>query len=244
MNFTQTSQSNVALTSRDVQLLEYLAVHGVMSYCQVEALVFPGRDHSTILNRIKKIESVGYLRRLRVHRIRHPLMKSETNVVLQLTPLGLKKLHFQCPELTLIEKVMSLKGRQIDHDLLMVGLAESLRGEFSNYDYVSGFLIKGIEIGEPRPDGVFKIPQRERHIAVELELTQKSSERYRELIASYRVSGKYERVLYFVPTEALALRLATDITGYPVANLDEFKDRLFDIRILGKAPIASNKIAA
>ena len=233
MKCDQNTQAEVQLTTRDMRLLELLARHGVLSFWQAQEYVFSGRDHSTVHNRLKKIESAGLIRRTRIHRVRHPWLPKETGVVFQISSRGLQILHRQRPETSRLDSIMTLTGRQIDHDLLTVVIAESLRKEFSGCNYVSGFHIQRLEVGEPRPDGAFAMPQSNKLIALELELTQKSADRYRELVASYRISRKFDRVIYFVAQEPLGLRIAGEITGYQVRNLNDFKDRLFDIRVLG-----------
>ena len=64
--------------------------------------------------------------------------------------------------------------------------------------------------------------------ALEVELSMKSADRVREIIASYRVRGSYEKVIYFVGSMAIGKRIASEVKGYSVTRLEDFQDKLFE----------------
>lgn len=241
MKVNQNANRPVSLTTRDLALLKLLATHVLLSFSQIERLVFRGLTHPTILNRLKRLEMAGYVLRQRVHRISHPMFGKGIGVVFQVTPLGLKVLQKFYPDFEFQDRMPLLHGRQLDHDLMVVEVAQNLKEEFENYYYVSGQLLDGIKVGEQRPDGVFVNSQTQKRVALEIELTQKSSDRYREIVTSYRMDSKTNRVIFFVGALAIGRRLACEIKGYDVENLAQFKDTLFEIRMLRPQNQTQNK---
>lgn len=237
--------SMVALTDRDVVLLDLLVCHALLSFGQIRRLVFPGRNHSTVQNRLKKIEQAGFLTRQRVHRIRHPMFSGEVGVVFQITMKGVLELQKKSPARILPGKVPVLHGRQIDHDLIIVETAEKLKTEMPGCEYVGGSFWEVKNPGDPRPDGIFRNPLTGATTAIEVELSMKSADRYREIVTAYRVRGRFEKVIYFVGSMAIGKRIATEIKGYNVTDLEKFLDRLFEIQLLepaGTAPRGNDEM--
>lgn len=227
--------SMIALTRRDLSLLDLLSRHALLSFGQIQRLVFSGRNHSTVQNRLKKIETAGFLTRQRVNRIRHPMFSGEVGVVFQITLRGVLELQKINPARTLPGKVPLLHGRQIDHDLIIVETAEKLKPAMPGSEYVGGSCWEVTNPGDPRPDGVFRNPMTGAATAIEVELSLKSADRYREIITAYRVRGRFEKVIYFVGSVAIGKRIASEIKGYNVTDLEKFMDRLFEIRLLEPA---------
>jgi DNA-binding Lrp family transcriptional regulator len=230
---TQTYDSQVALTKRDLELLNRLYVHNLLSFGQIQKMFFSGRSHPTVLNRLKRLESAGLILRQRINRIRHPVFNQDIGVVFQIAPKGFTELQKFFPEVELPDKPMALHGRQIDHDLLVVEMAERTRKEFPNHVYVSGVHVnEKTAVGSPRPDGVFINSTTGKWIAIEVELTMKSGDRYRELVAQYRMFSKTERVIYFVSSTTLAKRIMSEIKGFEVRDINVFSDKLFEVRLI------------
>ncbi len=239
MRQTQTLGLQVTLTSRDVALLHKLYIHNLLSFAQTERMVFTGRDHSTILNRLKRLELSGLISRERIHRIRHPVFNQDIGVVFQITTRGLLELQKYYPDVPLPEKPAYLHGRQIDHDLLVVEMAERARGEFSNHAYLSGVHVhEKLDIGSPRPDGVFVNQATGKWVAIEVELTMKSGDRYREIVVQYRMQRQIEKVIYFVSSTTIAKRIMSEVKGYNVKDMNEFSDKFFEVRLIERPSIA------
>lgn len=234
----------VLLTARDLALLDLLTRHVLLSFGQVQRLAFPMRDHSTVMNRLKRLEDAGYIHRQRIHRVRHPLLMGDAGVVFQITMRGVVELQKLNSGKALPERMPSIHGRQIDHDLIVVEVAELLKREFPGAEYVNGSYLPHERAGDPRPDGVLRNPATGRKTALEVELSMKSADRVREILASYRVRGNYEKVIYFVGSMAIGKRIATEVKGYNVTSFENFQDKLFEIRLLPVGPELKNPAAA
>ena len=68
------------------------------------------------------------------------------------------------------------------------------------------------------PDAVITFPDSGRRIAVELELTQKSDTRYREIILEYQLSRIYDGILYVVGSPAIETKIKRVILQAPNVN--------------------------
>ncbi len=234
----------VLLTTRDLALLDLLTRHVLLSFGQIQRLAFPLRDHSTVMNRLKRLEDAGYIHRQRIHRVRHPLLTGDAGVVFQITMRGICELQKLNPGRALPERMPSIHGRQIDHDLIVVEIAELLKLECPGTEYVNGSYLAHVRAGDPRPDGVLMSPATGHNTALEVELSMKSADRVREILASYRVRGSYEKVIYFVGSMAIGKRIASEVKGYSVTRLEDFQDKLFEIRLLPAGPERKSPVAA
>lgn len=141
---------HVLLTERDLGLMTALHDHVVLSFTQIHERFFPARTIATAMNRLKKIESQGWIERLRIPRLRIQGRTNATGVVFQLSHRGRMMVARARPEVMIFEKCPVLNPHQLDHDLLIADIAEHFKRRFPGYQWTNGRYLQD-------SDG-FKIP--------------------------------------------------------------------------------------
>lgn len=191
---------NVILTARDLDLLESLYANCVMTFSQIAKRHFPSSAKPTILNRLSKLEGALVIRREKIPRMELGRDKQAIGVVFQITRDGILALRRRGLGRELKPQPMRIHPYTLHHDLILVDLAAALKERFANSLVTNGKLLRvdgqngvGIE-----PDLVVVLPESQGKIAIELELSDKSEKRYREIVLRYRLSKEYAQVIYFV----------------------------------------------
>ncbi|MBY0383848.1 replication-relaxation family protein [bacterium] len=178
MASTKRKVDNVLLTDRDFNVMIALHEHVVLSFMQIHEKFYSGRAIATAMYRLKKIESQGFIERLRIPRLRIEGRTNATGVVFQLSHRGRTMLARVKPEVTIFEKCPVLNPHQLDHDLLIVDIAEHFKKRFPDYQWTNGRYLLDSDGFKKIPDAVLRKTTLDRAIAIELELNGKSLRRY------------------------------------------------------------------
>ncbi len=191
---------NVMLTVRDIEILESLYSNCVMTYSQIASRHFPNVAKPTVINRLSKLESAGFIRRERIPRMELGRDKNAVGVVFQVTRTGIVELRQRQLGKEFKPQPIKFHPYTLHHDLILVDLSDAIKKRFGNCTLTNGKLLRGI--GQPdsalEPDLVVAFPIGPAKVAIELELSDKSERRYREIVLRYRLSREYTRVIYFV----------------------------------------------
>ncbi len=207
------------LMPRDWLLMEGLYANTMMSFKQIAQFYFDERAKSTIHNRLTQLEQGGIIRRFKMGRILHHLNETEIGVVFSLTQLGLSLLQGKTPERTLRIEPVPVNTSTLYHDLLLVDVTKKLESIFPEINFVSGKLM-----GLPSQK-MKRIPDISGHwqgtkkiMAIELELTNKSEKRYRQILTEYRIDQNFERILYITSHVSIEEKIKTLLTHKKVDN--------------------------
>lgn len=219
---------HVLLTERDLDLMTALHDHVVLSFGQIHERFFPSRTIATAMNRLKKIESQGWIERLRIPRIRIEGRASATGVVFQLSHRGRAILARSRPEATIFEKCPVLNPHQLDHDLLIADIAEHFKRRFPGYQWTNGRYLSDGNGLKKIPDAVLRRTAQDCAIAVELELNGKSSRRYGEIVTNLRTSPGIARVIYVTASTSIGRKIMSAIEGYQVPFGHGFRSEFFE----------------
>ncbi len=209
-------QKRVSLTPRDLFLLEQLYENVLLSFPQVCRKVFPGKAKSTMLNRLGKLESMGFIERWRV-----PVLDSKQPgpgvfVVFSITRKGIGALSARYPGQVLRPKPIRVHGYGVYHDVLLVDVLDVLRERFPGLTATNGRLwSEQASASTVNPDAVLELPGAKERWALELELTPKSEKRYREIVLRYRLQSAFDRVLYVTDSREVVQKLARVLDRKP-----------------------------
>ncbi len=209
-------EKRVSLTPRDLLFLSELYENVVLSFPQVCRKVFQGKAKSTVLNRLGKLEGMGFIERWRV-----PVLDSKSPgpgvfVVFSITRKGIGALQARHPGKRFRQKPIRIHGYAIHHDVLLVDVMDALREKFPGAFVENGRLLPDQAAASAvYPDAVLDLPGRKESWAVELELTAKSEKRYREIVLRYRLQSVFDRVLYVTDREEVVQKLARALDRMP-----------------------------
>lgn len=209
-------EKRVSLTPRDLFLLMELYRNVVLSFPQVCRKAFLGKAKSTVLNRLGKLEGMGFLERWRV-----PVLDSKNPgpgvfVVFSITRKGIAALSARHPEQALRQKPIRIHGYGVYHDVLLVDVMDALRVKIPGASVTNGRLW-GEQPGASavNPDAVMELPGGKERWAVELECTAKSEKRYREIVLRYRLQSVFDRVLYVTDRQEAVQKLTRVLDRKP-----------------------------
>ncbi len=177
---------------RDLPMLAWIGRYGIVSVEQIGRHWFASDDHSggyrAAARRVRKLEQAGYLVRDRV--------MHNASTVLRLTPDGHRLVGLSL-------RPAELSPPLVEHHLAVLDLAEGLRAQHPDWQLLTereyrvyrrvaiAAGLKKPRSGQARvPDCVFLLPKesegtQQLWIAVELERTEKTPERVRQIIESY-----------------------------------------------------------
>lgn len=209
-------EKRVSLTPRDLFLLMKLYQNVVLSYCQLWRKAFQGKAKSTVLNRLGKLEGMGFIERWRV-----PVLNSKQSgpgifVVFSITRKGLAALSVRHPGQMFRQKPIRVHGYGVYHDVLLVDVMEALRVKFTGATVTNGRLWgEQSSASAVNPDAVLESPCGKERWAVELECTAKSEKRYREIVLRYRLQSAFDRVLYVTDKAEVVQKLARVLDRKP-----------------------------
>lgn len=219
---------HVLLTDRDLDLLASLHDHVVLSFRQVWQKFFAGRSAPTVMNRLRRLEANKLIDRIRVPRFRQFQSKKETGVVFQLTTKGRGQLAKARPQMSVHEKCPTLNLYQLDHDLLLVDIADYLLGKYPGYIWINGRYLGDMKGVNKIPDVILKNPNDEKILAIELELTAKSTFRYRQILSELRASRVLTKVIYITPSVTIDRKIISEIEGFQVPEGHVFKHMFYE----------------
>ena len=189
----------MVLTKRDTILFSKLQSYGLLRTSQIGEVVFSGVNLATVLRRLRKLESMGYIKRelkLESYEIAWSLTNKGGSAIGNL-PI---KRHFRMDT--------------IDHDLKLTDLRLLLEGNELAHSWISEHEIRS-SVAKKRglrelkhrvvPDGLMGVNYKgsKESVAVELELQWKNSSRYKKIFEQYRMKDSIWAVWYLVPTSGL-----------------------------------------
>ena len=212
--------TNILLTDRDFEVLMSLYENVVMTFSQVAGRHFAINKKPTTMNRLAKLESAGLIRRERIPKMRLGLDYHAVGVVFQITKLGISRLAARNPRVDFKPMPIRLHPYTLHHDLILVDLASRLKAWWPDAEVIngkhlfqSGLGSKGLE-----PDLVLQMPEAKARVAIELELSDKSESRYREIVLRYRMANEYSKVIYFVGRQFIRDVMTRVILNRPVGK--------------------------
>lgn len=188
---------------RDLRILADLCTWGVLSMEQIRTRHFKGLSISVSSERTSKLAQAGYLQKRKVGTVIYQRKPKEVGVVLLPTLKAIRLLSQSGYSTEAFSRPRPLNTSQLHHELLLFDLAHLIESKFSEGTGVSIFrgshLMGALKMGEQVPDLVCKAG--DQLTAVELELTAKSSQRYEQIMASYRLDSRFQKVLYVSANE-------------------------------------------
>jgi hypothetical protein len=188
------------LQDRDRKLLFSLSKYGVLSTEQIANTFFVGVAHTTVMRRLRKLESESVILRLKGL----PFAQSAWC----LTVTGARRIEVQEPQRYSNQNVIlhevTLSGLRMCLEKINLGsdwISESdIRKDFTysrTYNNTREQII---------PDGVFVAKDISSGIvAVELELTPKSHARYRKILSQYALKDSIKWLWYVVSKKSIAI---------------------------------------
>ncbi len=204
---------------RDLDILKDVHLHTLLTFDQIWREHFEGRTQPTVSERLTKLCNEKLLVKLYTGNIYRLGTFKKVGTVYGMTTRGLRLLE-SFGALNVGTDPVAIATSQILHDVLLVDLVRSLLKE-NDCTYING---KNVLKSQVNPDGILKFSDG-RSVAIELELTQKSDQRYRELITGYRLEPAFDEVWYFVKSQGVAASLRAAVTGYKhgTADLEKFQ---------------------
>lgn len=202
----------VRLTGRDQDIVEDCYRQTVLSFAQMRDRHFPGKAITTISNRLGQLCRGGFLRRTRVTLPRYD-GSGGVGIVYQVTRPGLEYLARLHPNEVISKQLLPLNLNQLGHDLLLNDTMKVLKKRFPGQRMVHGAHFQRSHPGGKRyPDAVLVGHSGVSQIAVELELTAKSENRYRAIVLEYQIHSRFSKVLYVVSGSTIQEKIQYQIT--------------------------------
>lgn len=189
--------SKIHIQPRDILLLETLNKYNLLTTNQICSLVFHGVNKSTVLRRLRLLESKNYI-------CQSAIMDNYSRTW---------QLSDKAALVIDDAKVFKVCNRNtIQHDILISDIRLKLESLGLGFEWLSYFEIKSAQgqnasfkpdkvnhsFNHINPDGIMieSLRSKNKVISLELELTLKSSSRYRELLSGYSFNDKIDFVLY------------------------------------------------
>lgn len=198
----------VILTPRDLSVLADLYRFTVMSFPQIRTKHFANVAKPTALNRLARLEKGGLIERRRVPRFVLSVSDLQVSVVFQITKLGITELQKRQQDSVLRLEPVALSAFSVDHDLLLNEVIDKLTEHLAPRDCINGKLFEPMPNQlNVNPDAVLVMENGKSLWALELELTLKSEQRYRDLVLKYRMQSEFEKVIYVTGNRAIESKL-------------------------------------
>ena len=205
----------VILQDRDFLVLKTVYEGTVSSFEELKRKHFGTTNLQTASNRLCRLVNAGFLKGYRVGIIMYQGIIKQVNRVYTITPLGIEMLALKFESAVIRRDEIRLQPFSLVHDLLLNEAADHLRKKHPSCSCVNTRLMKMLPSRtEQIPDLVMKGGNGSGETAVELELTAKSEKRYREIITNYRLSSRYQKVLFIFQTDQIKEKIVRVITGY------------------------------
>lgn len=212
----------VLLTERDFALLHDCYDNVALSVSQIRARHFNTCGKATALNRLSKLRKEGYLKSQRVGIVIYQGMPRKIGAVYQITRNAISNLKGRYPKESFREGPLQLNTSALPHDLLLTDVIAALRQRHSDKIITRGCLVPQMTDTKRIPDAVMLDPFGRANVAIELELTAKSNERYRDIILQYRLTNQFEKVVYIVADKNILAKIKCHILqGKPSPLLPE-----------------------
>jgi len=217
----------VRLMARDHALLKDINCFNVLSLEQIRRKHFAGLATSICSERLSKLHTAGFISKQRVGTLIHHKVAKNVGTVVTLTQKGLRVVQTR-NNFAGNSRVKILNTAELPHDLLLVEIADKLKEKHPKIIIFTG------ERGEIAcksqhivPDLIAKIDGNS--WAIELELTAKSSTRYRRLMLEYLTSD-FDKIIYVLGNKTIATKLARILGEFSCVSesSDRFEFSLLD----------------
>lgn len=216
----------VKLTRRDLVLLKDIYDNQFLSFYQIKEAHFKDNKLPTVYNRISKLIRAKYLESINVNLILYHRNNSCVGVIYRLTRFGQKELSNYFIGECFNQEVVSLNFSSMFHDLLLTDLLRIFKKRKPFLNCTNSKLITELKATERIPDAIIYDSTANKKVALELELTAKSLERYRDIIVNYRTHAEFDEVLYVVKDETIRNKIGGVITGFGGKfNKDDYTDK-------------------
>lgn len=202
------------ITERDHALFRKLGDFGVLSTGQLRELFFKDIRKTTMLRRLRILEKRDLIRRV------HGLSDGSHGWCLTL----------KCANRFGIEGVFRHINRNaLEHDVTLSQVRMSLQSVGLGDTWVPEHVLRHRawlerkqtgKVPENIPDGILTFEKKGEYlaIAVELEMTEKNSDRYVKTLQAHRFKRTISMIWYLVPTKALGLKLERIWRKYNTTN--------------------------
>lgn len=223
---------NVRLTRRDLDILLDCYKNIFLSFTQIKRKHFFKNAETTAYNRLSILVRGGYLNTHKTHSNAYFFANGSVGTVFQVTKKALSVLSYMFLEENIGKSIPKINKNSFEHDLV---LTDVLRGLRLRYDRAkienTRILGEKYRSGTQVPDAV--LFNGDDQYAIELELTQKESSRYRDIVLNYHVDDRYKRIIYIAKAKTISsqIRQQLDLLG-PVVNEYGHKLKFFTIEEL------------
>ena len=201
-------------TARDLALLGDLYQSVVLSLRQIKHRHFDGVSKCTMLNRLKRLEEGGLVRRFRLTNFRDTIGTHDVGTVFQIVRSGITALQMAHPSQHFRPLPPSIGFQSLQHDLTVNEVQWALMKRFPQLSFINGRLVESDNKAINLPDIVGMCDGRE--FAIEVELTPKSEKRYRELLLNYQVAKRFESILYVTASDFIKYKVQNIALGYRI----------------------------
>lgn len=187
------------ITSRDELLLTQLQTYGCLTTRQIESKIFTGIRLTTILRRLRHLNKTGYIQKI--------LGLESSERLWAITKKSAEKFHFESSKTSFPRAIL-------EHDSLLATLRIQLEEYGIAHSWIPEHEIRqsvarrhGVRETQRRviPDGIMgvEINGLKESIAIELELSPKNQERYRQILRDYANKESLFAVWYLVESKTL-----------------------------------------
>jgi hypothetical protein len=170
--------------------------------------------------------------------------------VYQITRNALEVLEKSYPNVAFKRELVKLNSTSLYHDYLLTEVLNILSVDYENLVFKNAKTICGnFESRDKLPDAIIYNKIGKIVGAIELELTQKSDRRYREIVTGYRLSRTFPLVVYVYSNDGIATKIKEIVRGKAVAGFTEIDTGRFyfvksqTLLSAGKTPITNGKNA-
>ena len=205
---------NIKLTDRDIKLMHDLYSNVFLSFEQIRREHFKNCATSTVYNRLSKLVNANMIETINVNIKANYLLPKDVGVIYSLSKLGLIRLkeYWHREIQRIIPAPINLSC--LYHDLLLTDVIRKLKEQI-NCSVINSKIMdmSGLNY-EQVPDAILFNSVNKTKWAIEVELTAKSNQRYREIVSNYATSNLFEKVLYIVKDESIRRKIGGIITGH------------------------------
>lgn len=205
---------NIKLTNRDIQVMHELYSNVFLSFEQIRRKHFKNCAASTVYNRLSKLIKAQIIETINVNIKANYLLPKDVGVIYSISRIGFTRLkeYWHREIQRIIPAPINLSC--LYHDLLLTDVIEKLRRTYNNSVVNSKIMnMSGISY-EQIPDAILYDSVNQSKWAIELELTTKSNQRYREIVSNYATSNLFEKVIYIVKDESIHKKIGGIISGH------------------------------
>ncbi len=211
---------NVRLTERDLALLFGCYENVFLTFEQIGKRYFKDKSTSTAYSRISQLMRGGFLQS---HRIGGILDKHSTvSCVYQITRNALEVLEKNYPDVAFKRDLVKLNSTSLYHDYQLAEVLHFLKGEYGDLSFKNAKTqCENFESRDKLPDAIIYDKNDKIVGALELELTQKSDRRYREIVTDYRLSRTFLKIVYVYSNDGIATKIKEVVRGKAIVGLNQ-----------------------